>query len=349
MIVSATLDFELRSRIGATEGHNSEVYLAHDEQLDATIVVKKIPKSSFLSVAKYYAEAKRLYDARHPNVVTVKYACEDSGSVFLAMPHYARGSIGALLDQRRITNREIVRYGLDVLNGLHHVHTRGMAHFDVRPSNVLIDQSNRAALTDFGLSRHLRPDGLATADALYFRHWPPEYLMATDLSPAADVYQAGLTLYRMAVGVSALEEQVRGRNETELLSMLQKGTFPNRSAFPIHTPKRLRKVIRTALAVDPGNRFASVLEMLAALGRVDQWLDWQCFRDRTTDSWSWEVSRDGQLRTVTLDQNAGIWSVEGKKMNEKTLKVSRQSACSADGLAWGEARRLVEKALSGLE
>ena len=131
--------------------------------------------------------------------------------------------------------------------------------------------------------------------------------------------------------------------------MLQKGTFPNRSAFPIHTPKRLRKVIRTALAVDPGNRFASVLEMLAALGRVDQWLDWQCFRDRTTDSWSWEVSRDGQLRSVTLDQNAGICSVEGKKMNEKTLKVRRQSACSADGLAWGEARRLVEKALSGLE
>ena len=349
MIVSTTLDFELRSRIGAAEGHNSEVYLAHDKQLDATIVVKKLLKSSFLSVAEYYAEAKRLYDARHPNVVTVKYACEDAGSVFLAMPHYASGSLGALLDQRRITNREIVRYGLDVLNGLHHVHTRGMVHFDVRPSNVLIDQSNRAALSDFGLSRHLRTDGLATADALYFRHWPPEYLKAKDLSPAADVYQAGLTLYRMAVGGSALEVQARGKNDREFLSMLEKGTFPDRGAFPIHTPRRLRNVIKTAMALDSDDRFASVLDMLAALARVDQWLDWQCFRDPTTDSWCWEVSRDGQLRTVTLRADAGTWRVESKKMNEKTRNVRRQSAFCGDGLKWGEARRLVERALRRLE
>ena len=168
MIVSATIDFELLNRIGAAEGHNSEVYLAQDPQLEATIVVKKIPKTSFRSVTEYYAEAKRLYDARHPNVVAVKYACEDADSVYLAMSHYVRGSIGALLDRRRVTNREIVRYGLDVLNGLHHVHTRGMVHFDVKPSNVLLDQSDRAALSDFGMSRHLRSDGLATTEALYF-------------------------------------------------------------------------------------------------------------------------------------------------------------------------------------
>lgn len=351
MIVSASLDFELGDRIGAAEGRNSEVYMAFDPQLAAQVVVKKIAKSSFKDVAEYFSEAKRLYDARHPNVVDVKYACQDANSVFLAMPYYAGGSIAARLDQRRMTNRKIVKHGLDFLHGLHHVHTQRMVHFDVKPSNVLIDNSGKAALTDFGLSRHLRSDGLATPGDLYVLHWPPEYLLAGDLSPAADIYQAGLTLYRMCVGLSALEEQAQGKDHREVVTLIQQGRFPDRAAkaFPLHVPARLVRLVRTALQVDPDTRYRTILDMLIALADVDQWLDWQCYRDRLNDTWSWEVSREGQHRIVTLSPSQSQWSVAVRKRNERTGMVRRQHALSGDGLTWGKARQLVQSALSNLE
>ena len=349
MIVSAKLHFDLGERIGVAEGRNSEVYMAYDRQLDAQLVVKKIPKASFADVAEYFAEARRLYDARHPNIVTVKYACQDHDSVFLAMPFYPGGSIGALLDQQRMTNREIVKYGLDFLNGLHHVHTKQMVHFDVKPSNVLIDRSGKAALTDFGLSRHLQSDGLATADNMYLLHLPPEALQAMELSPAADVYQAGLTLYRMCVGLSALEEQARGKESSEMADLIRRGRFPDRGGFPLHTPTSLVQLVRTALQVDPDDRFATVLDMLIALADVKQWLDWRCYRDLRDDQWTWELSRQGQLRAVNLGRDPEGWTVTSSKKNEETGHLRRQHGLSDDGLSWGKARLLVRRAFSELE
>ena len=349
MLVSAKLDVELGDRIGVSEGHNSEVYLAHDPQLEADIVVKKIPKASFESAADYFAEAKRLYDARHPNVAEVRYACDDSDYVYLAMPYYAGGSVATTLDERRMTVREVVKYGLDVLNGLHHVHTKGMIHFDVKPSNVLIDRSGKAALADFGIARYLRASGLATANRLYFLHWPPEYLLARDLPLTADVYQAGLTLYRMCIGPGALEGQAEGKEQKELVSLIQAGRFPDRERFPLHTPLRLKQLIRTALAVDPGDRFATVFDMLIALAEVDQWLDWRCSHDLTDGTWTWKLPAEHQSQTVTLTPAADTWSVAATTSYRKSGLIRRQrSLCGAD-MTWGRARVLVQRALTQLE
>ena len=349
MNVSANLDFELRHRIGTDEGHNSEVWMAHDRQLDAEIVVKKIPKSAFDDVDQYFSEARLLYDARHPHVADVRYACQMSDFVFLAMPYYSRGSVGHLLDQRRITNREIVTYGLDFLNGLHHVHTRGMVHFDIKPSNILIDHTGKAALSDFGLSRHLRRDGLAAVRKLYRLHWPPEYTLSPELPPAADIYQAGLTLYRMYGGPLSLEQQAQGKNKEALVRLIVSGEFPDRRLFPLHRPRRLIRVVKTALQVDPDERFPTVFDMLCKLADVDKWLDWECSWNAMDDQWIWELSKDGQLRSIELRQGKGSWSVLAYKTNEQTGVKRRRRAFCKDNLRWGDARRLVESALTELE
>ena len=349
MIVSATLGVELRNRIGAAEGHNSEVYLAYDPQLEADIVIKKIPKASYESIADYFAEAKRLYDARHPNVAEVKYACEDGDFVYLAMPYYARGSVATILDERRMTVREVVKYGLEILNGLHHVHTKRMVHFDVKPSNVLIDNSGKAALTDFGIARYLNVTGLATANKLYSLHWPPEYLLARDLPLTADVYQAGLTLYRMCVGAGALEEQAKGKEREELVSLIQAGRFPDRRLLPLHTPIRLKRVIRTALAVDPGDRFRTIFDMLIALADVDQWLDWKCSRDLIDGTWTWKLVSGDRSRSVMLAASDDAWSVVAATSYEESGVTRRRRALCGEGLTWGRARMLVQRAFTELE
>src|SRR6185437_15281447 len=73
----ASLSFALGTNIGAGQGMNSEVFLAHDHQLDSQLVIKKVPKSALGAESSYFGEARRLYDSRHRHVAEVKYACQD--------------------------------------------------------------------------------------------------------------------------------------------------------------------------------------------------------------------------------------------------------------------------------
>ena len=89
---TAELNFETIKEIGQ-EGKNSQVFLAHDIQLDGEIVVKKIEKSKIIKPTEYYEEAKKLYASYHSNVVKVNYGCSDADHIYIAMPYYKCGSL----------------------------------------------------------------------------------------------------------------------------------------------------------------------------------------------------------------------------------------------------------------
>jgi serine/threonine protein kinase len=238
---TASITFTRLSRIGAGQGMNSEVYLIHDHQLDTQLAMKFVSKAKVPHAADYFAEARRLHDARHRHVVDVKYACSDDTQICLAMPYYRSGTLHTLLDQRYLTVRQIVQYGLEFLSGLHHVHVKGIVHLDVKPTNVLLDDSDTAALADFGLSREVTAHGLADMPYVYVPHIPPERLTASEVSKSADVYQAGLTLYRMCVGNEEFERQMAVHG-SRLHEAVTAGTFPDRQRFLGHIPPRLRDV-----------------------------------------------------------------------------------------------------------
>ncbi|MQP52686.1 MULTISPECIES: protein kinase [unclassified Flavobacterium] len=162
----ATLNFELKRNIGA-EGKNSDVFTAHDKQFDADVVIKRIPKKDFTSPNDYYREAKCLYASKHQNIVTVNYSCEDNDYIYIAMPYYGKGSLESLTNNQFLTVREILKYSIDFLSGVNHIHTKGLIHFDIKPTNILISDSNEALITDFGLAKFTNIHSVAEQDMFY--------------------------------------------------------------------------------------------------------------------------------------------------------------------------------------
>lgn len=315
------------------QGANSHVFFAHDPQLNAELVVKRVEKAKMRNAAEYFAEASLLYDAKHPNVVEVKYACQDAAHIYLAMPKYA-GSVQALLKQRFLTAREIVRIGLDFLTGLHHVHTKKLIHFDVKPTNILLDGAGRAALADFGLTRPADLHGLATPSMLYDKQFPPEALTtSTSLTIAADVFQAGFTLYRMCNGLAAVDAQLQAlaAPPDAFVQAIKSGTFPTRDFFLPHIPKRLRRLIQQALSVNPDDRFSTVLEMKNELALVDELLDWQ-FTPDSADGGVWECVDGEHIRRVRLVANGGTWDVLVSRVRTDTGKETQLHAESVRGV-----------------
>ena len=349
----ANITFTRGTRIGAGQGMNSEVYLVQDHQLEAQLVMKYVAKAKIPHSADYFAEARRLHDARHRHVVDLKYACSDDTHIYLAMPYYRGGTLHSLIDGRFLTVREVVRYGLEFLSGLHHVHVKGLVHLDVKPTNVLLDDSDTAALADFGLSREVTGHGLAEMPLVYVPHMPPERLIALEVANPADVYQAGLTLYRMCVGHAEFNQQ-HNTLGPRLHHAILDGTFPDRTRFLPHIPPRLREVITTALAVRPEERHRTVLDLMNALARVDEALDWR-YQPATAPvsgvaasppgTWT-ESGLDGAGRRVTLAAGNGGWTVHACRV-AASGREQRVARLCGQNLTMTAALRSVRAALKG--
>ena len=220
----AQIKFEIRDEIGRT-GQNSNSYRSYDPQLNAEIVIKKVRKADLESPDNFFDESRALYASAHPNVVQIYHACQDDDHIFLAMPFYRRGSVGDLLQRQFPTVREIVAAGCQILSGLHNIHSKGLIHFDIKPDNVLLSDRGEALVADFGLSKQMNYLGIAAQERNYNKMIPPEGTRGNQFDRTFDIYQLGLTLYRMcnrnenyyqqynAYGVGAGFDRDRFRND----------------------------------------------------------------------------------------------------------------------------------------
>ena len=278
----ADLHFRLDDEIGA-EGKNSHVYRAHDPQLDANLAIKKVGKAS-MDAENYFRESSLLYGSAHSNVVPVLYACEDNDCIYLAMPLYAHGSLKALMATRNVTVREIVVFSTQLLSGLHHIHSKRLVHFDIKPDNVLISDRGEALLSDFGLARPRDLNGVAGQDRLYGKMTPPEAFRTEQFDHRFDIYQFGLTLYRMCVGDDEYYAQYSSFILNGVLDRLRyehavtNAQFPDiaTSKYAEHIPERIIAIVRKCLQTDPADRYQSAIEIVNDLAAVDgELLDWR--------------------------------------------------------------------------
>ncbi|MFC5441084.1 serine/threonine-protein kinase [Rhodanobacter ginsenosidimutans] len=309
------LHFRLDEEIGA-EGRNSQVYRAHDPQLDANLVIKKIGKIS-MDADDYFRESSLLYGSAHSNVVPVLYACQDDECIYLAMPLYAQGSLKTLMAVRALTVREIVVFSTQLLSGLHHIHSKRLVHFDIKPDNVLISDRGEALLSDFGLAKPRDSNGIAGQDRLYGKMAPPESFRTEQFDHRFDIYQFGLTLYRMCLGDADYYSQYSSFIVNGVLDRLRykhavmNSQFPDTAAskYPEHIPERIISVVRKCLQTDPPDRYQSAIEIVNDMASVEgELLDWQYQMTGGNRSWV-KLSDKCEVRLDLNDQ----WESQASK------------------------------------
>lgn len=277
MVVESHLIFEKKEFIG-DEGRNSKTYVAYDKQLNTDFVVKEINKNSYKDENEYFKESRMLYMCEHPNICKVQWATQNEEAVYFSMPYYKNGSLNKKVsDGNFLTNREIIKYSLDVLSGLHFMHSKKLIHFDIKPSNILITDSNKAVITDFGLSKFLDSDFFTENSIFYTKYRPPEAIEDyKNLTLQSDIYQFGLTLYVMCNGRESLEFQISEvTNSKELYDKILKGEFPDRKMNKPHIDTNLIKIIKKCLEVDLEKRYNSVIEIMNDFSKIDTLLDWK--------------------------------------------------------------------------
>ncbi|MDC5002093.1 serine/threonine-protein kinase [Acinetobacter baumannii] len=325
----AIVSFQKLKEIGA-EGKNSKVYLAHDKNIDGQLVIKEIEyrkdNKTIVDINTFYDEARKLFKSSHPNVVQLYYACEDDTNIYIAMPYYKNGTIKSLLSRKYLMAREIIKYAVEFLSGLHNIHSKGLIHFDIKPDNIMLSDRNEAMISDFGLTQLVNDEGVASISSFYTKIIPPEVIDGLQNGDCSfdrtyDIYQVGVTLYRMCCGDTEFYSQWQALGSQEnFIKLLKNGKFPNRNKYLPHIPDKLQKVVNKCMHPDPSKRYQSALDIINAIADIDSnLLDWSY--EVTSDIKKWKkVDKKGILYELEVDKLGS--SIARKTTSKTTQRIS---------------------------
>jgi serine/threonine-protein kinase len=294
--------YEIVEELG--RGGFATVYKARDVELERVVALKVLHP--------YYAEDRQFVDRfrqearaaarlRHPHIVTVYEAGEADGQLYIAMEYLPGRTLQALLEAEGALPLERALPILEqVAEALDHAHAQGMVHRDVKPNNVMVEQTAegvRATLTDFGLVKALAGSTASTAQGTLLGS--PEYMApeqadperSGEVGPAADRYALGVVAYQMLTGrvpfpgntpatlyahehkpvppPRSLRRGLSQAVEAALLQMLAKapaGRFPSACAFV----EQLREAL---LAERQAARLAPLYAQLQAAAARQEWAE----------------------------------------------------------------------------
>ena len=160
---------------------------------------------------KFLKEARSIASLEHRNIVSVIDVFECNGTAYYVMKHLGGASLADKVKQGALPEADAVRYIRQVASALEYVHGRNMMHLDVKPANILLDDTDNAVLIDFGLAKQYDTEGQQTSTTpvgISHGYAPMEQYRrggVSSFSPASDIYSLGATLYKLVTGATPPE------------------------------------------------------------------------------------------------------------------------------------------------
>ncbi len=249
------------------KGAMGEVFLARDRRLGREVALKILSGNYDDKASRCLREARAQARVSHDGICQVYEAGRRQDRAFIAMRYVD----GPSLATATLTLSEKVHVVRDLALALHHAHTHGIIHRDVKPGNVLLerlpDGQLRPVLTDFGLAHQLEGD--ATQTGLGVMGTPafmsPEQARGETrvLDRRTDVYSLGATLHAVLVGAPPFASE----NVLEIMmKVLEDEPRPLREVLP-GLPRDLEIIVLKCLRKDPSDRYPNALAVAEDLTR----------------------------------------------------------------------------------
>ena len=267
--------YELLRPLG--RGGMGAVYLANHRQLQKQVAIKLLPVLSAEDSdvrARFQREIRVVGKLKHPSIVAATDAGEIDGTQFLVMeyvPGLDLSRLARLLGKLPVADAsELMR---QVALGLSSAHAEGVVHRDVKPSNLMLDETGRIRILDFGLAQLSVWDeasvDLTTVGQLMgtLDYMAPEQAeFGGNVDYRADLYALGATLFRLLCGRPPLAA-APNQSPLEKLRMLANHQSPKLDTLCPEAPAALVALVGSLLSRNPQDRPASaahVAEQLAA-------------------------------------------------------------------------------------
>ena len=258
--------YRILSKIGI--GGMADVYKGEDTLLGRPVAIK-ILHANFASddefVSRFKREAQAAGKLNHPNIVNMYDVGYDQDMHYIIMEYVDGETLKEYITRHhRLSIDEAVKITISIGEGLEHAHAMGIVHCDIKPHNVIITNTGRVKVTDFGIARAMNSTNtvMYTNSIMGSAHYlSPEQASGKSVDGNTDIYSLGVVLYEMLTGKVPFEGDTP--IAVALKHVREKVIPPTR--YNPSIPPLLESVVLKALAKNPADRFESISEMMGDL------------------------------------------------------------------------------------
>lgn len=188
----------------------------------------------------------------HPYILKLVFSFQTPSNLYMAIELCENGDLSQILDEQSLLDEDISKFlTAELILAMKHMHSQGVIFRDLKPENLLIDRKGHIRLADFGLAKQ-NENGMGKKDfkAQSFcgspAYLPPEMLKKQGVSKSGDVYQIGVVLYEMLVGIPPFYND----NMKILYENIEKGKLK----LPKYLSNEAKKCLQRMLNKDPKKR-----------------------------------------------------------------------------------------------
>ena len=246
-------------------GGQATVYRAVHPTLPRDLVIKIAHESTAIDRRLLMGDAEILCELDHPALVRVYDLDIHECRPFVVMEFVRGRNLKQVAEQSPPPARQAAAWTAEVARALEYAHRRGVVHQDIKPQNILLDDSGRPRLIDFGMARwrHAWTDSQAGPSGGTLAFMAPEQARGESdrVGPPSDIFALGGVLYFLLTG----QAPFRGETRSEQWRRASQCDFDRALPRVKGTPRRLERIVLKAMAADPEGRYASAGDMARAL------------------------------------------------------------------------------------
>ena len=254
--------YTIVERVG--RGGMGVLYRGHDPDLERDVAIKVM--SADLSgdadaQVRFSREAKAAARLQHRNIVTVYEFGDADGNPYIAMEFLKGQSLASRMrTEPSLSTDAILDIVVQLCTGLHHAHSAGVVHRDVKPANVWMQPDGTVKLLDFGIARLASSSTTKGKDSPgSVSYMAPERFGSGPVDSRADIFAVGVVLYELLAGKKPFE----GDSPTVIAHKILQEPPPPLAAIAPRAPKALVAIVDRALKKAPDDRYATAGDMAA--------------------------------------------------------------------------------------
>ncbi len=271
--------FKLIELIG--QGGMGSVWRAKDLTLGREVALKVLDTEAASNperLVMFEREARAIAALNHPNIVTIYEIGRAKDLHFIVMEFIRGGSLEKIIPPGGLEIKKILDMALSVSEAVSAAHKQGITHRDLKPSNIMMSETVRVKVVDFGLAvlstqevrdkakdpttlTALSDEGIISGTLPYMS---PEQVQGIAVDARSDIFSIGTILYEMATG----RLPFTGQNSSTLIASILRDTPVPPTRLNPKLPLRLGRIISTCLEKDPQQRWQSAAELHRALDEL---------------------------------------------------------------------------------
>lgn len=203
-------------------------------------------------------EVEVLQAVQHPNIVTLHDVFESRAEVVLILELVGGGELFDFIAAKdNLLESEAIEFMKQILEGLGYMHSKSIAHFDLKPENIMLSDNvsphPNIKLIDFGLAHHFCPGEEYRNSSGTTQYIAPEVINAEPLSTAADMWSIGVITYILLSGMSPFQEETDEETIQNIIAM----KYEFHPHFFSMTSSMAKDFIQKLLVKDPSDRMTA--------------------------------------------------------------------------------------------